>query len=251
MVSDAVLAGASQALSAARTGQLAGRGAVLALGVVLVLDGVRRRRRRSTPEPLAVAPGAPAGALSVLPAPRGRRGRNVPLVVGWGLLVLFAVGTARAVTHGTHHVQRHVALPPSVLGLPLNEAMTARASSTLEGEQPSAGPGARIAVYGAPPHAVLVLATPHGSNSPDRAISDIKAGDERTSGVTLGVGTRVAAGPLGGSGRCWNNALRATPAELCVFVDAGSAVTVYDVGVTNPATTARRALTVREAALRR
>lgn len=239
---------AAQALSAAEMGKLAGRGAVFLLGVALVVDGMQRRRQRSAAQALAVGPEASVAATSVLPSPRGRRSTSF-VVVGGALVALCGVTTARDVIHAADRVQRHVVLPHSVLGLPLNEAMTARASSSLLSRQAAAGEGTRIAAYGTPPHAVLVLATPHGSTSPTRAINDIKAGNESSTGVALGNGTPVNAGRLGGNGHCWNTALRATPVSLCVFVDAGSIVTVYDLDVTNPAATARRALTAREAAL--
>lgn len=260
------------ALTAYQVGEVIGRGAFLVLGVALVVLGLRRRRASSRPVPApppagvapqVAAPGgapvpygsAPFAAPAGSPVPYGSapvtaptRRRGTGLVVAGSALVLLSL--ASAATQAAGRVERKVALPDSVLELPQNATLSAQASAALLQDRSDELENAQVAAYGSPPQAVLVLATPHGDSSPDRALRGLKAGFERSSGAALGDGTRVDPGRLGGGARCWSTSLQDVPAAVCAFVDGGSVVTVYDFVETGAAAAAGRARTVREAAVR-
>lgn len=221
----------------------------LALGVVLVVVGVRRRRPAPPPHEGAswgdeVVGDDVLGADPPSPRPPDPRG-GARLIAAGAVLVALAVGAGLVQGLG-RDPGREVHLPTAVLGLQRDQS----ASQTIREQALANVPGELIdpqaAVYGELPQAVLVIAAEARTVRPGTQVEGFRAGLER-SGGHLTNGRDVDAGTLGGKARCWEATIGGVHPGVCVFVDRGSLVATIDFLGGDLTAAARRGLQVREA----
>lgn len=259
------------AVDASSAGQVAGGLIPLALGIALIVLGVRRRQAAagphpaggwsyagSAPEPAPAAvadPAAPSwtprpeapetdtappGPPPVEPAPRRSRGL---IAAGALLIALSLVGTAVRMVSRPGNEQR-IALPSSVLGLARDQA-----ASTQSGQQALARVSAGLsdpqaAVYGTLPEALLVITAKARASQPGGQIEDFGEGIQK-SGTRLGATRDVDPGALGGAARCWDATIGAMHPNVCVFVDRRWLVATIDFLGGGLSAAAKRGLQVR------
>jgi hypothetical protein len=273
------------ALSAYETGEVLGGLLPLAIGVALIVVGVRRRRAGRTsapgwthpvsgatdsgaaaswapaadevgsagaPDDLGAAPGAdwPSAAPAPWPAPAAAAPRGGGLVAGGTALVaLTLVGAAgAAVRH--HDQQRRVDLPSSVLALARDQSASDEAGKQVLQGIPAGLVDPQAAVYGTLPDALLVIAARTGSSDAGRQLDGFRTGIEK-SGGKLTNGRDVATGSLGGAARCWEAVISSVRPDVCAFADAGSLVATIDFLGGGIDAAATRGLQVREASVHR
>lgn len=225
----------------------------LLLGIGLIAVGVRRRQATrpmptwsysgpatETAEPAAPSwtatpetegPEAPAAAPAEppgFPATEPPVSRGSGLIAAGVILLLLGLlaGGKRAADRTA--VERTIELPSAVLGLARDDVASTEAGAELQGGSlPDGMKGARTAVYGMLPRAVLVLAAPGYTTRPGNEIEDFRRSFERDGG-TLTDGKEVPAGPLGGVARCWRAREAAPDAVVCVFAETRSVIATTD-----------------------
>lgn len=204
------------------------------------LDGYFSSSCASPPAPTAWPTPSPS------PTPAPSRTAGLPFVLGGGALL--AVALVSLLAQWTPLGDARVELPPQLLGMPKDDAASAMAQGAVDGMAAHLPGGApenmQLAIYGALPQAMVVVAADEGSRSPETDL--MSPPGAMTSQFALDGGTSVDAGERGVAGRCWTGQQEGQPLVLCGFVDRETMVIVIDFTGNDLPTSTRAALAVRE-----
>lgn len=250
------------AVDAYELGGLVGALVPLALGITLLVVGLRQRRAGSVvpagptwnygPSPeTAVPPWEPPPATvpdPTWPAPAPSKPRGTALIVAGAILTVLALlgAVVQAATLATS-TERRVALPTSVIGLERVEGAGAQIAESALQAAPEDLIDPHAALYGTPGLSVLVIAARAKTSFPSRQLDSFRKGFEGAGGSSLTDGRDVDAGDLGGSARCWVAHINDTTPGVCIFVDRGSLVATIDFLPGGIEEAAKRGLQIREA----
>lgn len=195
-------------------------------------------------------PAAASSGWTAAPAAPKRDGKGLiiagSILLGLGVLTALGSGLERAQEVAEQEaaesgvaesevagsrVERTVALPTELLGLPRDAALSeqAQADANAAGGLP---PGGQLAAYTDQQDLILVIAAETQIADLEGEVVGYREGIEPGTGP-LGDGTPVDPGPLGGAARCWSTDFEGTPGATCVFVDGGSILSTIDFGTTD------------------
>lgn len=205
----------------------------------------------SGPAGLPPAYGAPPAGYGPPPAPAKRRGTGL-IIAGSILLALGLIGllanVGSRVAGSADRVERTVALPETVLGLPRDQALSDQARKDAEAAS-DLPPGSQVGAYTDQRDVLLLIAASTPVRDVEAEITAYRRGLEQGGGP-LGEGMPVEPGPLGGSARCWAVDFQGNPGHSCIFVDGGSFVSTIDFGALDPQDAGGRGLQARNETVR-
>lgn len=265
---------ASPETSGYALGQALGALLILALGVMLLVKGIRMRSSRPAPAPapmwtppppppapasapagdtpdwalppVVVTPGYAAPPMAYPPqtSPAGGARSVVYIVIGSLLLLGSIASGARAFSERTP--KRVILHPSSVLGLPLNEAASSAARDQLQATFPKQLTQSSTQVYGSTA-ALLVVAGIGPLHDLGSLLSSFRTGVTNASAVPATDVHSVNPGAMGGEAQCFGTGLQGRPVQVCAFADGGSLVAVIFFAGTVGDDPAQSALSIRNA----